>query len=87
MIYIMKNNLGFQWKAKYTMLSIIWTGNMVSYMDRMVMAIAIPFIATEFGLSATSMGVVMSAFFFGYACCQIPGGILVDRYGARKVML
>jgi sugar phosphate permease len=60
---------------------------MVSYLDRMAMAIAIPFIATEFSLSATSMGVVMSAFFFGYACSQIPGGILVDRYGARKVFL
>ena len=60
---------------------------MVSYLDRMVMAIAIPYIATEFGLSATSMGVVMSAFFFGYATCQIPGGILVDKFGARKVMI
>ncbi len=83
----MENQQGFRWKFKYTMLAMCWSGNMVSYLDRMAMAIAIPYIATEFGLSATSMGAVMSAFFFGYACCQIPGGILVDRYGARKVML
>jgi sugar phosphate permease len=32
------------------------------------------------------MGVVMSAFFVGYATCQVPGGILADKFGARRLM-
>ncbi len=55
-------------------------------MDRMAIAAAIPFIAKEFGLSALSMGSVLSAFFVGYALMQIPGGMLADRFGPRRVM-
>jgi MFS family permease len=59
----------------------------VSYMDRMVMSVAIPYIAKDFNLSPVAMGGVMSAFFAGYALCQIPGGLLADRFGARRLMV
>jgi len=32
------------------------------------------------------MGRVFSAFLLGYALFQIPGGMLADRYGARRVL-
>jgi sugar phosphate permease len=66
-----------------TILFITWT---VCYMDRMVMTVAIPFIAKDFNLTPTSMGVLMSAFFAGYALFQIPGGMLADKFGGKKVM-
>ena len=40
----------------------------------------------EFHLSPTVLGVVINAFFVGYASMQIPGGILADKFGARKTM-
>ena len=64
-------------------LFITWT---VSYMDRMVMTVAIPYIAAEFKLTPIAMGVVMSSFFAGYALFQIPGGLLADKFGSRKIM-
>jgi sugar phosphate permease len=64
----------------------MFTTWVVSYIDRMVISVSIPFIAKDFHLSPLEMGVVMSAFFAGYATCQIPGGILADRFGARIVM-
>lgn len=76
----------FKWKYRYTALFalfMVWT---VSYLDRMVMATAIPFIAKEFSLTPVAVGVVLSSFFFGYASFQIVGGILADRFGARKVL-
>lgn len=76
----------FKWKYQHTALSMIFAIWMISYLDRMVMFTAIPYIADEYGLSTGAMGVVMSAFFFGYALCQIPGGILSDRFGARKIL-
>ena len=77
---------GFQWKKRYTVLAILFITWIVSYMDRMVMTVAIPYIADEFQLSPVAMGVVMSTFFAGYALFQVPGGILADKYGPRKIM-
>lgn len=77
---------GFTWKKRHMAVLIVFTVWMLSYMDRMVMATAIPYIAKEFDLSPLAMGGVLSAFFLGYALMQIPGGILADKFGARKVM-
>ena len=73
-------------KKRYIVVGVLFTIWVVAYLDRMVMATAIPYIADEFGLTPVSMGVVMSAFFIGYAFCQIPGGLLADKFGAQKVM-
>lgn len=77
---------GFKWKMRHTVLSILFMTWIVSYLDRMVMSVAIPYIAQDLNLTPVAMGVVMSAFFAGYALCQIPGGILADKFGARRVM-
>ncbi|MDD4701281.1 MAG: MFS transporter [Desulfovibrio sp.] len=79
--------MGFTWKHRHTSLAVVFMVWLVSYLDRMVMSTAIPYIADDFNLSAGEMGVVMSAFFAGYAIFQIPGGILSDRFGARKVLI
>lgn len=73
-------------KARHLTLAVLFAAWLISYVDRMVMATAIPYIAKDFDLSPVSMGVVMSAFFVGYATCQLPGGFLADKFGARKVM-
>jgi sugar phosphate permease len=78
---------GFKWKGRHTVLVILYITWLVSYLDRMVISTAIPYIAKDFRLSPVAMGAVMSAFFVGYSAFQIPGGMLVDRLGARKVML
>jgi len=52
----------------------------------MVMTVAIPYIAKDFNLTPLTMGIVMSSFFAGYALFQIPGGMLADKFGPRKVM-
>ena len=50
------------------------------------MSAMIPYIGKDLNLTKTEMGMVMSAFFVGYTVFQIPGGILVDKFGARRVM-
>lgn len=57
---------------------------LMSYIDRSLMPMALPFIGQEFHLSPTVMGAVVSAFFIGYASMQIPGGLIADRFGARN---
>jgi len=80
------NKQGFRWKLRYTILAIIWSGWLFSFLDRMVISISLPFIGQDFNLDATTQGAILSAFFAGYALFQIPGGMLADKFGFRKVM-
>src|SRR5688572_4584344 len=74
------------WKHRYSVLSVLFFTYLLCYLDRMVMATAIPFIAEDFNLSRTAMGGVLSAFFVGYAVMQIPGGLLADRFGSQIIL-
>src|SRR5882672_2341229 len=59
---------------------------MITYMDRVVIATAAPSIQKEFNFSLQTMGWIFSAFQIGYAACQIPGGWMGDRFGARRAL-
>ncbi|WP_405858929.1 MFS transporter [Streptomyces sp. NBC_00090] len=60
---------------------------LVDYADRLVINLVLPSIGAEFDLDRTQQGLVVSAFFLAYALCQIPGGMLADRFGGRRVTL
>jgi ACS family glucarate transporter-like MFS transporter len=62
-----------------------WTAT-ASYLCRVNVSVAGAQIMNEFGLSQIQMGRVFSAFLLGYALFQIPGGMLADRWGARRVL-
>ncbi len=57
----------------------------VSYMDRVNLSVATPMIIQEFGFTKMDMGLMQTAFFLAYACCQIPGGMLAEYFGSRVV--
>jgi len=50
------------------------------------MSIAMPGIMTEFGISKTEIGGVLTALFSAYAIGQFVNGQLGDKYGARKII-
>ncbi|MFF8381460.1 MFS transporter [Streptomyces sp. NPDC015661] len=60
---------------------------LVDYADRLVINLVLPSIGAEFDIDRTQQGLVVSAFFLSYALCQIPGGLLADRFGGRRVTL
>lgn len=68
-------------------LGLLFVTYFLTYLDRAVMATAIPFIARDFALSSVAAGSVLSAFFFGYALMQIPSGILADRFGPARLLV
>jgi predicted MFS family arabinose efflux permease len=51
----------------------------------MVNAVLAPTLAQEFGLSAGGLGLLSSVYFFSFALFQLPLGLLLDRFGPRKV--
>ena len=75
-----------RWKVRYTVLLVLWFCWLLSFLDRMVITIALPFIGEDLNLNATSQGLLLSMFFAGYALFQIPGGMLSDKFGFRRVV-
>jgi predicted MFS family arabinose efflux permease len=60
-------------------------GYLMSYLLRGTNAVIGPQLATEFGLTAADIGVLTSAYFAAFAAAQIPLGVLLDRFGPRRV--
>ncbi|AEK45904.1 major facilitator transporter [Amycolatopsis mediterranei S699] len=59
----------------------------MGYFDKTAMSIIAVPVSREFGFNPTEMGMVLSAFFLGFAVVTPLGGYLADRYGARRVLL
>ncbi|MBT4169552.1 MAG: MFS transporter, partial [Rhodospirillaceae bacterium] len=53
---------------------------------RVANAAIAPELMVELELSAEAMGGITGLFFLAFAAAQIPTGILLDRYGARRTM-
>lgn len=70
-------------RSRFRVLALISAGTMINYLDRTVLGVAAPDMATDLHLSPTVMGIIFSAFSWSYAAAQIPGGWLLDRLGTR----
>lgn len=58
----------------------------INYIDRSTLAIGNLKIREEFGISATAIGALQSAWSIAFALAQIPVGLLVDRIGPRRLL-
>ncbi|NQU60157.1 MAG: MFS transporter [Rhodospirillales bacterium] len=60
-------------------------GYFLSYLLRVVNAVIAPDLVSDLGLTAADLGLLTSASFFAFALAQLPLGILLDRYGPRRM--
>lgn len=60
-------------------------GFYLSYLFRNINAVIADSITTELGLDAGQFGLLTSVYFLTFAAAQLPVGILLDRYGPRRV--
>lgn len=58
----------------------------LNYIDRSTLAIGNLKIREEFGISATGIGALQSAWSISFAFAQLPVGLLVDRIGSRRLL-
>jgi MFS transporter, ACS family, L-galactonate transporter len=58
----------------------------VNYLDRSTLSIANHLVSEELHLSASQMGLLLSAFSLSYAFAQLPVGALLDRFGSRVML-
>ena len=57
----------------------------IAYVDRVNMSVAGKPIAQELGLSPVALGYLFSSFLWAYVLMMLPGGRLIDRWGAHVV--
>jgi MFS transporter, ACS family, D-galactonate transporter len=57
----------------------------INYIDRANLSVAAPLLKDELGLSASQLGILLSSFFWTYACMQILAGWLVDRFEVKWI--
>ncbi|MFL9913301.1 MFS transporter [Paraburkholderia sp. RL17-337-BIB-A] len=69
-----------------TAIVIMLVGGVVNFVDRVTLAVANPLIHDDLNVSVGEMGILLSAFLWSYAVAQLPAGVLVDRFGARKML-
>jgi MFS family permease len=56
-------------------------------LDGTLITVALPSVARSLSVSSASTSIVLSAYFAAYALALLPGGALVDRFGARRLAL
>jgi MFS transporter, ACS family, glucarate transporter len=72
--------------VRHVVLGLTVAAYLITYMDRVNIASAVPVIQKELGFSMVTMGWILSSFRWGYALFQIPGGWLGDRIGPRRAL-
>jgi ACS family D-galactonate transporter-like MFS transporter len=60
-------------------------GVLVNFFDRINLSVSRDALHASFGLSLIAFGYLSSAFSWTYALMQMPAGILLDRWGVRRV--
>ncbi|MFC1898343.1 MFS transporter [Candidatus Cloacimonadota bacterium] len=73
-----------QWQKK--MFWMMWITYASFYLLRVNISIAMPSIMSEFGLTKTNMGVVLTSLFFAYAVGQFINGQLGDKLNSRRII-
>ena len=72
--------------TRHVVLALIVAAYMITYMDRVNIASAVPVIQKDMGFSMITIGWIFASFRWGYAFFQIPGGWLGDRIGGRRAL-
>lgn len=73
-------------RALKIVVGLLWFSAFINYVDRGNLSIAAPLLKDELGLSASQLGILLSAFFWTYSSFQLIAGWAVDRFDVSVVM-
>lgn len=73
-------------KYRWVIMAIIFIGYVVCMADRSNIGAVLPFVKKEFAITNFQVGAISSFFFLGYAISQIPAGLVMTKWGTRKIV-
>ena len=75
------------WHYRTTVLALCLLAFFVTYFARMAISPVVPFIATDFNISNTQVGLALSGMWLAYGLVQYPSGIFGDKFGEKQIIL
>lgn len=72
---------------RYLIVILTFICTCVCYVERVGFSIAYTVAADAAGVNQSSKGTILSTFYYGYACSQVPGGWVAQKIGGRRVLL
>lgn len=60
-------------------------GYFLSYLYRVVNAVLAPDLLRDLGMGPSTLGLLTATYFIAFASAQLPLGVLLDRFGPRKI--
>ena len=72
-------------RRRWTIALLLGVGVLVNYFDRVNLSVSRDALQVSFGISAVMFGYLSSAYNWTYALLQLPSGLLLDRFGVRRV--
>ncbi|GKV15542.1 hypothetical protein SLEP1_g26324 [Rubroshorea leprosula] len=83
----MPNMNRMRFPKRYLIVILTFISTCVCYIERVGFSIAYTVAADAAGVNQSSKGTILSTFYYGYACSQVPGGWAAQKIGGRKVLL
>jgi ACS family D-galactonate transporter-like MFS transporter len=72
-------------RRRWTIALLLGVGVLINYFDRVNLSVSRDALQETFGISAVTFGYLSSAYNWTYASLQLPSGLLLDRFGVRRV--
>ncbi|HMD08336.1 MAG TPA: MFS transporter [Candidatus Acidoferrum sp.] len=72
-------------RRRWAIACLLGFGVLVNYFDRVNLSVSKDALNAAFGISAVTFGYLSSAYNWTYAALQLPSGLLLDKFGIRRV--
>ncbi len=73
------------WRLWAAVVAPFGLGYFMSYLLRAVNAVVVADLERDVGVTAEGLGLITAAYLFGFGAFQLPLGVLLDRFGPRRV--
>lgn len=74
-------------RQRWGIAALLSVGVLVNYFDRVNLSVSHDALFHAFGISDFAFGLLLGAYNWTYALCQLPSGVLLDKFGVRRVGL
>jgi MFS family permease len=72
-------------RRRWRIAMLLGLGVLVNYFDRVNLSVSEAALYTTFGISSVTFGYLSGAYNWTYAFCQLPIGVILDKFGIRRV--
>ena len=72
-------------RRRWGIAALLSFGILISYFDRVNLSVSRDALHSAFGISDFTFGILLSAYNWTYMVLQLPSGLLLDRFGVRRV--